>query len=75
MTYSDGEPFPGTVGRELADSVQAYPAVVRPIAGTPNVLLIVLDDVGYAQIGCFGSDVAGLPLTSRDRIGLDSDRM
>ncbi|CAB4771555.1 MAG: sulfatase-like hydrolase/transferase [Actinobacteria bacterium] len=57
LTYDEREPFPGTVGRELADSVQAYPEVVKPSAGTPNVLLVVLDDVGYAQIGCFGSDV------------------
>jgi arylsulfatase A-like enzyme len=57
LTYSDGQAFAGTVGRELADSVQAYPDVVRPKPGTPNVVLVVLDDVGYAQIGCFGSDI------------------
>ena len=27
-------------------------------AGAPNVLLVVLDDVGYAQLGCYGSDIA-----------------
>ncbi len=26
-------------------------------AGAPNVLLVVLDDVGFAQLGCFGSDI------------------
>ena len=25
--------------------------------GAPNVVVILLDDVGYAQIGCFGSDI------------------
>ena len=25
--------------------------------GAPNVLLVVLDDVGFAQLGCFGSDI------------------
>ena len=30
----------------------------RPPAGAPNVLLVVLDDVGFAQLGCFGSDIA-----------------
>ncbi len=25
--------------------------------GTPNIVYIVLDDVGFAQLGCFGSDI------------------
>ena len=28
-----------------------------PAGGAPNVLLVVLDDVGFAQLGCFGSDI------------------
>jgi arylsulfatase A-like enzyme len=31
---------------------------VRPPAGAPNVVFLVLDDVGFAQLGCFGSDIA-----------------
>jgi len=27
-------------------------------AGAPNVLVIVLDDTGFAQLGCYGSDIA-----------------
>jgi arylsulfatase len=30
----------------------------RPPAGAPNVLVIVLDDTGFAQLGSFGSDIA-----------------
>jgi arylsulfatase len=30
----------------------------RPQAGAPNVVAIVLDDVGFAQLGSFGSDIA-----------------
>ena len=26
--------------------------------GAPNVLVVLLDDVGFAQLGCFGSDIA-----------------
>ena len=54
LTYNEGEPYSGVVGRTLEDSVQAYPEVVLPPQGTPNVMFVVLDDVGYAQIGCFG---------------------
>ena len=32
-------------------------ATPTPPAGAPNVLLVVLDDVGFAQLGCFGSDI------------------
>jgi len=26
-------------------------------AGTPNVVVVVLDDTGFAQLGCYGSDI------------------
>ena len=28
-----------------------------PPSGAPNVVVVVLDDVGFAQLGCFGSDI------------------
>jgi arylsulfatase A-like enzyme len=57
-TYHDGDPFPGRTGLTLAESEPAWPVARRAPAGAPNVLLVVLDDVGFAQLGCFGSDVA-----------------
>ncbi|HXX88583.1 MAG TPA: arylsulfatase [Acidimicrobiales bacterium] len=32
--------------------------MTTPPAGAPNVVLVVLDDVGFAQLGCYGSDIA-----------------
>lgn len=29
----------------------------RPADGAPNVLMVVLDDVGFAQLGCYGSGI------------------
>jgi arylsulfatase len=55
--YPDGAEFPGQVGATLHDSVPAWPVAPRPRDGAPNVLLVVLDDVGFAQLGCFGSDI------------------
>ncbi|MFI5316839.1 MAG: sulfatase-like hydrolase/transferase [Myxococcota bacterium] len=49
---------PAVVGRTLADSVAAQPRDPRAPAGAPNVVVIVLDDLGFAQLGCFGSDIA-----------------
>ncbi len=47
-----------TIGRTIADSVPAFTPLPRPPRGAPNVVLIVLDDLGFAQLGCFGSDLA-----------------
>jgi arylsulfatase A-like enzyme len=33
-------------------------ALPHPERGAPNVVLVVLDDTGFAQLGCFGSSIA-----------------
>jgi len=57
LSYPDGADFPGHVGATLADSRPAWPQPPRAPDGAPSVLLVVLDDVGFAQLGCFGSDI------------------
>ncbi len=47
----------GVVGRYHSESVPWWPEAVRAPRASPNVVLIVLDDVGFAQLGCFGSDI------------------
>ncbi len=49
--------FRGRIGRDWRDSEPWWPAVATPPEGAPNVVLIVLDDVGFAQLGCYGSDI------------------
>ncbi|MFI0350297.1 arylsulfatase [Actinomadura sp. 9N407] len=36
----------------------SYPRDPKPREGAPDVLVIVLDDLGFAQIGAYGSDIA-----------------
>ncbi|AGP29681.1 arylsulfatase [Corynebacterium terpenotabidum] len=56
--YARGyEDFPGRVGRTVAESTPAWPEPVRPPAGAPNVIVVLLDDMGYSDIGPFGSEV------------------
>ncbi|MGZ8766045.1 MAG: arylsulfatase [Acidimicrobiia bacterium] len=49
--------FGGEIGRYHWESTPWWPAPSAPPAGAPNVLFVVLDDVGFAQLGCFGSDI------------------
>lgn len=49
--------FEGTIGRYHWESTPWWPDEVRADPDAPNVVLIVLDDVGFAQLGCYGSDI------------------
>ncbi len=49
--------FRGKIADDWRDSEPWWPPVPTPPDGAPNVLLIVLDDVGFAQLGCYGSDI------------------
>ena len=50
--------FGGRIGRDWRDSEPWWPPEPTAPTGAPNVVLIVLDDVGFAQFGCYGSDIA-----------------
>jgi arylsulfatase A-like enzyme len=49
--------FQGVIGRDWRESTPWWPEPVRAPEGAPSVVLVVLDDVGYAQLGCYGSDI------------------
>jgi len=54
-------PFKGKIGRTVDESTRDWPPLARAPKGAPNVLYIVLDDVGYAALGCYGSPVCKTP--------------
>ena len=58
MATTRGARRQAVIGRTVRESRPAFAPVPRPPAGAPNVLVIVLDDLGFAQLGCFGSDLA-----------------
>ena len=39
----------------MSEATPAFVPYRRPPDGAPNILMIVLDDVGFAQLGCFGA--------------------
>lgn len=49
--------FQGRIGRTVHESEPSWPGEIRPPAGAPNVVVVILDDVGFAQLGVYGSDI------------------
>ncbi|QDV31300.1 Arylsulfatase [Planctopirus ephydatiae] len=49
--------FKGKIGATYKDSTPSYPLPVTTAKGSPNVLLILLDDVGYGMCSTYGGPV------------------
>ncbi|MEW5813126.1 MAG: arylsulfatase [Actinomycetota bacterium] len=64
------ERFGGTIGRTIAESVPSFHEPPHPGDDAPNVVVIVLDDTGFAQLGCYGSDIDTTHIDRLARNGL-----
>jgi arylsulfatase A-like enzyme len=53
------EPFKGTINVDIRDSVPDWTPFEPPRApdGSPNVIYMVLDDVGFSAMGCYGGPI------------------
>ena len=56
-THEPQSGFGGRIGRTLADSQPWFDEPAHPGPDAPNVVLVLLDDTGFAQMGCYGSDI------------------
>ncbi len=51
------EEFKGKIGRTYAESTQWWPKPKRTVEDSPNVIVILFDDTGFAHFGCYGSPI------------------
>lgn len=49
--------FGGRIGRTFAESEAWFAEPPHPGASAPNVVVVLLDDTGFAQLGCYGSSI------------------
>jgi arylsulfatase A-like enzyme len=49
--------FEGRVGRVFATSEPSWPKRRTAPLGAPNVVLMVADDLGFSDLGCYGSEI------------------
>lgn len=57
-TVAVAEPaFNGKIGKTIGDSEPDYLPTLHAPAGTPNVVIVLADDVGYADIAPYGSEI------------------
>jgi arylsulfatase len=64
--------FPGNIGRTYLDSDPGqFPQPVQAPKGAPNIVLILIDDVGFGQFSTFGGAV---PSPTMDRLAAEGLR-
>jgi arylsulfatase A-like enzyme len=62
-------PFTGMIGQTYKDSKSDFPQPPKPSAGAPNVLMILVDDLGFGGTGPFGGLI---PTPNIDKLAKES---
>jgi len=70
QAQNNPQPYQGVIGRTLAHSKEWWPEPVKAPAGAPNVVWILLDDVGFGASSSFGGIINTPTLDSLANNGL-----
>ena len=75
MTIEEGptrhyDGWGGRVGKTVEESTSWWPPTPTPSSDAPNVIVVLLDDMGFSDIGPFGAEVSTPTLDRLAREGL-----
>lgn len=65
VTAEETQEFKGKIAKKYADSKEWWPKSPRPPEGAPNVLILLLDDVGFAQLSTKFGGLINTPTIDR----------
>ena len=60
----------GKIGKTVQDSQPFWPEAPKRPKGAPNILVILFDDVGFSDLGCYGSPIETPAIDAIARRGL-----
>jgi len=63
--------FGGKIGKTFTDSREDYPQPIHAPKGAPNIVLILIDDIGFGQPGTFGGPI---PTPNLDKLASEGLR-
>lgn len=62
--------FPGRIGRTREQSEPHWNPPSRARPGAPNIVIVFMDDMGWADVGCYGSEIATPNIDALARRGI-----
>jgi len=68
--YDPSQPFKGKIGKTIKETNQSWPQQLKAREGAPNIVYLVLDDVGYGASSAFGGLIPTPTLDSLANNGL-----